>query len=146
MDLIEAELSKKKRSNRVKGKNYAFGRVLNDETITEREAYKQFKDHWTWISRCQPNLLIPKKKKTSSPVKTAAQKPILQLTPSVSRLLSPSKARTPSTLASPVRLAPRKASVPRKAVVPRKPKEQAKGRAIRPEIGPAVRAEEHGPA
>jgi len=52
IDLIEAELTKKKRANRKKGKNYAFGRVLNEETIKEREAFVQFKEYWTWISKC----------------------------------------------------------------------------------------------
>jgi DDE superfamily endonuclease len=60
--LIEAELTKKKRSNREKGKNYTFGRVLNKETIKERQAFAKFKEHWAWISKCQPNLLILKKK------------------------------------------------------------------------------------
>jgi hypothetical protein len=45
VDLIEAELTKKKRSNQEKGKNYAFGRVLNKETIKERQAFAEFKEH-----------------------------------------------------------------------------------------------------
>jgi hypothetical protein len=46
IDLIEAELTKKKRANRKRGKNYAFGRVLNEETIKEREAFVEFRDYW----------------------------------------------------------------------------------------------------
>jgi predicted acetyltransferase len=44
IDLIEAELTKK-RANRKRGKNYVFGRVLNEETIKEREAFVEFKDY-----------------------------------------------------------------------------------------------------
>ena len=47
IDLIEAELTKKKRGNRKRGNNYAFGRVPNEEIIKEREAFVEFKDYWT---------------------------------------------------------------------------------------------------
>jgi hypothetical protein len=42
VDLIVAEKAKKKRSNRQKGKQYAYSRVLNEETIQEREAFCKF--------------------------------------------------------------------------------------------------------
>jgi hypothetical protein len=42
LDLIVAKKTKKKRSNRGKGKQYVYGRVLNIETIKEREAYCKF--------------------------------------------------------------------------------------------------------
>jgi hypothetical protein len=93
IDLIEAKLTKKKRANRKRGKNYAFGRVLNEETIKEREAFVEFKEYWTQIPKCQPNLLIPlkKKKKAVSPTKKATPM-TLQLSPSIMRLFSLEKA------------------------------------------------------
>jgi hypothetical protein len=45
VDLVEAKLRNKKRSNRPKSKNYGFARVLNEETIKEREDFYLFKDH-----------------------------------------------------------------------------------------------------
>ena len=47
VDLIEAELTKKKQSDRGKGKSYAFGHMLNKETIKEREAFKMLKEKYT---------------------------------------------------------------------------------------------------
>ena len=44
-ELITAELTKKKRSNRERGRNYVFGRVLNGETLREREAFNMFKEY-----------------------------------------------------------------------------------------------------
>jgi len=73
--------------------------LLNEETIKERQALAEFKEHWAWISKSQPNLLIPKKKKTSSPVKKAAEMLALQLTPSALKLLSSEKLKTPVPLA-----------------------------------------------
>jgi hypothetical protein len=52
VDLIEAKLRNKKRSNRAKGKNYGFAYVLNEETIKEREEFYLFKDYWAWILKC----------------------------------------------------------------------------------------------
>jgi hypothetical protein len=65
VDLITAELTRKKRSNRQKNKNYAYGRVLNEEIIQEREAYCKFQDVWRDLSRIQPNLLGEPRKKTA---------------------------------------------------------------------------------
>jgi hypothetical protein len=73
VDLVVAELTKKKRSNREKGKQYAFGRVLNEDTIREREAFCKFQDYWNMLSRIQPNLLGKPLKKL---VKKAATKPV----------------------------------------------------------------------
>ena len=137
VDLIKAELAKKKQSNWGKGKNYAFKRVLNLETIKEREAYKQLKEHWAWISRCQPNLLIPKKKKASSPVKKAAKRLDLQLTPSALSFLSPKKVKTPARQASPVKSIG-KAPVSLALVLPQKTKGQASGLRIRQAMGQAT--------
>jgi len=98
VDLIVAEKTKKKRSNRQKGKQYAYGRVLNEETIAEREAFCKFQDYWQGLSRIQPNLLGKPLKKS---VKKASKKldlldlPELQLSPSGFRLLSPEKPKTP---------------------------------------------------
>jgi hypothetical protein len=50
------------------------------------------------ISKCQPNLLIPKKK-TSSPVKKSTEMLALQLTSGALRLLSSEKLKTPMSLA-----------------------------------------------
>jgi hypothetical protein len=110
IDLIFAENAKKKRSNREKGKQYAYGRVLNEETIQEREAFCIFRDYWQGLSRIQPNLLGKPSKK---PVKKASNKLDLldlQLSPSSFRLISPEKLKTPG----------RKLVVGRKAPVQRK--------------------------
>jgi hypothetical protein len=45
VDLVVAKLTKKKWSNREKGKQYAFGRVLNKETILEREDFCKFQNY-----------------------------------------------------------------------------------------------------
>jgi hypothetical protein len=66
VDLIVAEKTKKKRANRQKGKQYAYSRVLNEETITEREAFCKFRDYWQRLSRIQPNLLGKPAKKNPS--------------------------------------------------------------------------------
>jgi hypothetical protein len=42
VDLIVAKKTKKKRSNRQKGKQYIYSQVLNEETIQEREAFCKF--------------------------------------------------------------------------------------------------------
>jgi hypothetical protein len=119
--------------------------VLNKETIKEREAFCLLKDEWNRLSKCQPNLLIPlkRKKKTllskrsltktslakalSSLAKTAAvavrmavaaEMSKLLLTPSIQRLFLSKKAKTPAlgSLIKSLIKAPR----PRKAPVPRK--------------------------
>jgi hypothetical protein len=59
VDLITAELTKKKRSNRKNEQNYAYGRVLNKETIQEREDYCKLQEVWKDLARVQPNLLGP---------------------------------------------------------------------------------------
>ena len=69
VDLITAELTKKKRSNRQKGKNYSYGCVLDMEVIQEREAYCKLRDVWKDLACIQPNLLGKTCKKISLPVK-----------------------------------------------------------------------------
>jgi hypothetical protein len=73
IELISAELRKKKRANQSKDKSYQFAGVLNQETVQEWEAYCVFEEHWRLISRCQPNLLGFKKKKKLTK-KTGSQK------------------------------------------------------------------------
>ena len=129
---MEAELRKKKRSNQGQTKSYAYRRVLNGETIKEREGFVLLKEHWKWIARTQPNLLIPLKrkkktslaKKPSLPTKmgaiatgTAAAARIseLLLTPSVAKLFSPEKGKAPAPIAP--NKSPSKAPTQRKAQV-----------------------------
>jgi hypothetical protein len=114
INLITAEKTKKKRSNREKGKQYAYGRVMNEETIREREAYCMFQDCWAMLSRIQPNLLGKGPKK---PAKKPA-KPDPQLSPSVFRLLSPGRPKTPAKAVSPTQ--GRKIGRVRKALVGKK--------------------------
>jgi hypothetical protein len=58
VDLITAELTKKKRSNRQRDhQHHTFGRVLNESTLREREAFCQFQEVWKELSRIWPNLL-----------------------------------------------------------------------------------------
>jgi hypothetical protein len=71
VDLIVAKKTKKKRANRQKGKQYAYGQVLNEETIAERGAFCMFRDYWQRLSRIQPNLLGKLVKKS---VKKASKK------------------------------------------------------------------------
>ena len=77
-DLIQAELTKKRRANWKKNKSYEYGRVLNEEIIEEREAYCQLRDVWKDLSRIQPNLLEKGRKKaaaTPAAAKPAAAEP-----------------------------------------------------------------------
>src|ERR1700722_8242305 len=138
VDLIVAEKAKKKRSNRQKGKQYAYSRVLNEETIQEREAFCKFRDYWQGLSRIQPNLLGKPKK----PVKKASKKPDfpdfpdlldLQLSPSGFRLVSPEK---PKTLAKTLVRKNKKAVAGKKAPVKEKVVEKAVERVVN--IDPVV--------
>jgi hypothetical protein len=94
LDLIVAKKTKKKQSNRGKGKQYVYSRVLNNETIKKREAYCKFQECWQSLSHIPPNLLSRKPKKQA---KNASKKtdilnlPDLQLSPSRFGLLSPEK-------------------------------------------------------
>jgi hypothetical protein len=78
VDLITAELTKKKRSSRQRDhQHHTFGRVLNESTLRERESFCQFQDVWKELSRIRPNLLgKPTKKPTSkkAPRKRSATK------------------------------------------------------------------------
>jgi len=93
VELITAEMTKKKQSNRQKGKNYGFRRVLNAKTLREREGFCLLQEYWAYLSRCQPNLLGPVKKgkRALSQAKKACIQAVLQPTPSVLELLSPEK-------------------------------------------------------
>jgi hypothetical protein len=135
VDLIVAEKAKKKRSNRQKGKQYAYGRVLNKETIQEREAFCKFWDYWQWLSRIQPNLLGKPKKLVKKASKKLDLLDLLhlQLSPSGFRHISSEK---PKTLAKTLVRKSRKAVADRKAPVWEKVVEKAVEQVI--DINPVV--------
>jgi len=97
VELIAAEITKKKQANRAKGKNYSFARVLNAETLQEREAFCLFQDHWAHLSRCQPNLLGPATGKATGKVIGKAMRK------AISKATAPAK---PARQAKPIQTAP----------------------------------------
>jgi hypothetical protein len=82
------------------------------------------KEHWAHLSRCQPNLLGPaKKNKAALQVKNAA-KTVLEVTPTILRLLSPERSKTPTGSGSPTKAGGRKTQVPAKVPVRKQANEQ----------------------
>ena len=127
--LITAKITKKKQLNRQKGKNYGFGRVLNAETLREREGFCLFQEYWAHLSRCQPNLLgvVKKKKKALSPAKTPARSASPSKKLAVGMLTGLDWATgldqaTGLAINQAIDLiSPRKPAVPKKSVIPKKP-------------------------